>query len=586
MLGLGLIGSIGFAAVVTGKNRELARQTQRAEKREQTAIDAVERFRDVVVEEPVLKNNPALEELRKKLLKEPLAFFQSLREQLQADKDTRPEALRDWPRRCTPTQSSPTKSETSRTAFGRPSRAWQSGKNSCAIIRRRPIISKVWRRLSSVEARCSSPPAMRTTRWSRSVRRWRSSSGWRERTPASPHSRTTWPQATTTSGSSGAGRAIRTRRWSRTARHWQSGSGSRENPSVTVFQSNLADSHNSIGLLQSNTGHPDQALESYGKALAIQERLRARTPASQRSRAAWPTATSTLGSSRAKRAIRTRPWSRTARRWRSESGCAREPQRHRVPARPGPKPQQPRAPPAQHGRSGPGAGVVRQGAGDPGTAGAENPSVTEFQSDLAGSHYNIGKLQHDTGNPDQALESYGKALAIQERLARDNPSVTKFQSSLASSHNNIGSVQGDTGHPDQALESYRKALAIRERLACEHPEAPDYASNVGSTLNNMATIDLDAKRFEQARDKLRQAISWQKKALATNPRNPTYRQFLRNHLYNVACAAALAASAKNTPTLPSAQYCSARKVHRDILRKDSIESWTTTCWNAAVANEE
>src|SRR5262249_18496755 len=57
------------------------------------AIDAVKRFRDVVVEEQVLKSNSALGELRKKLLKEPLAFFRLLREELQADQVTRPEVL-------------------------------------------------------------------------------------------------------------------------------------------------------------------------------------------------------------------------------------------------------------------------------------------------------------------------------------------------------------------------------------------------------------------------------------------------------------------------------------------------------------
>jgi tetratricopeptide (TPR) repeat protein len=216
----------------------------------------------------------------------------------------------------------------------------------------------------------------------------------------------------------------------------------RENPSVTAFQSDLAGSHYNIGSLQRATGHPDQALNSYGKALAINERL------------------------------------------------ARE-----------------------------------------------NPSVTEFQRNLALSHNNIGLLQSDTGHPDQALESYGKALAIFERLARENPSVTEFQRNLAGSHNNIGLLQWATGHPDQALESYGKALSIRDRLAKTHHESPDYASDLGATLNNMATIDLDAKRFPQARDRLQQAISWQEKALAANPRHPTYRQFLRYHLGNLVTAA-------------------------------------------------
>ena len=77
-----------------GQDESVARSTARpCGAREQQAIDAVKRFRDAVAEEPKLKNNAELEELRKRLLKEPLEFFRSLREQLQADHDTRPEAL-------------------------------------------------------------------------------------------------------------------------------------------------------------------------------------------------------------------------------------------------------------------------------------------------------------------------------------------------------------------------------------------------------------------------------------------------------------------------------------------------------------
>ena len=48
------------------------RQKMRAENREQMAIEAVKRFRDAVADEPELKNTPELNELRKRLLKEPL----------------------------------------------------------------------------------------------------------------------------------------------------------------------------------------------------------------------------------------------------------------------------------------------------------------------------------------------------------------------------------------------------------------------------------------------------------------------------------------------------------------------------------
>ncbi|MEO6811288.1 MAG: serine/threonine-protein kinase [Isosphaeraceae bacterium] len=76
------------------QSEALAKQQRaRAEEREAQAIDAVSRFRDAVANEPELKNNPALDALRKRLLKEPLAFFRGLRDRLQADKDTRPESL-------------------------------------------------------------------------------------------------------------------------------------------------------------------------------------------------------------------------------------------------------------------------------------------------------------------------------------------------------------------------------------------------------------------------------------------------------------------------------------------------------------
>jgi serine/threonine protein kinase/tetratricopeptide (TPR) repeat protein len=80
---------------VRAKNAETSakKQRTRAEDREQMAIDAVKRFRDVVATNPALKRTQELEQLRKTLLQEPLAFFRALRDRLQSDRDTRPESL-------------------------------------------------------------------------------------------------------------------------------------------------------------------------------------------------------------------------------------------------------------------------------------------------------------------------------------------------------------------------------------------------------------------------------------------------------------------------------------------------------------
>ena len=91
----------------------------------------------------------------------------------------------------------------------------------------------------------------------------------------------------------------------------------------------------------------------------------------------------------------------------------------------------------------------------------------------------IGLLQHATGRTLPALESHERARVIWERLVRENPSVTEFQSELAESHEYIGVVQRHLGRPSEALESYEKALAIQERLARENPSVTRFQSSSG-----------------------------------------------------------------------------------------------------------
>ena len=160
----------------------------------------------------------------------------------------------------------------------------------------------------------------------------------------------------------------------------------------------------------------------------------------------------------------------------------------------------------------------------------DNPSVTNFQRYLAGSHLNIGLLQSQTHHLAEALASFEKARAIFERLARENPSVIDFQRDLASTYSNAGGVQIGTGELGGAAHAFEQARPILEKLASEHPESADFASDLGGLLHNMGAIDIQERQFDKARAKFLDAIAWQRKALAVNPVNPTYRQFLSNHL--------------------------------------------------------
>ncbi len=381
----------------------MATRSRRAQNREQMAIDAVRRFGDVVRETPELKNNPSLSKLRATLLKEPQAFFKSLRDRLQADPEMTPDSL-------------------ARLAAA----SFDLGRLTNEIGDKEDALRTYAESLAIRE---------RLVRENPSVARFQSDLAKSYNNVGSLQSETGRPAEALASYEQA--RAIRERLV-------------RENPSVSEFQSDLAGSHQSIGILQHETGRPAEAMASYEKARAIWERL------------------------------------------------------------------------------------VR-----------ENPSVTDFQRDLALNHYGIGVLQgalalgeyymngarlRDPGQEAEALASFERARAIQERLARENPSVTGFQSELAMSQNIIGILQSAMGRPGDALESYDQARVIQERLAREHPESPDFASLLGGTLHNMAVIDLGERRFDKAQARLTRAIEWQRKALLANPGQPDYRKFLDNHL--------------------------------------------------------
>ncbi len=207
------------------------KQQDRAEEREQMAIDAVKRFGGVVRETPELKNNPALSKLRAMLLKEPQAFFKRLREQLQDDKETTPDSLARLAAACFELGYLTDE-------IGDKQEAMHAYEESLAIrdrlARENPLIARFQRDLARNHINIGN------------VQRATGQTG---------DALASYEKA----------RAILERL-------------ARENPSVTEFQYNLAASYLNIGGLQSETGRTGDALASNEKAHAILERLVGENP--------------------------------------------------------------------------------------------------------------------------------------------------------------------------------------------------------------------------------------------------------------------------------------------------------------------
>jgi serine/threonine-protein kinase len=487
----GLRRERAFATGLAAANTAIDQQRARAEEREKQAIDAVRRFRDAVADNPALKNNPALEDLRKTLLKEPLAFFRSLREQLHADNDTRPEAL-------------------ARLADA----AFELGRLTGDIGDRQDAIAVHLEALAIRDRLARENPTV--VEFQNGLAESYDNIGMLQR-------ETGQPQAALKSYE----RALGIREWI-----------ARENPMVTEFQNGLALSQHNIGMLQRQTGQPGAALKSYERAMAILERLGRENPAATIYQNNLAQICGNVGNIQSETGEPEAALKSYQLALATLERLARD---------------HPTEVAFQHGlaQTHESIGMIEGETGRPVAAlkshqralailqrlALENPAVTFHQNHLAHVYGNVGNMQRQMGQPEAALNSYGQALAIEERLARENPTVVQFQNGLAQGHGSIGNIQREIGQRQAALKSYEHALGIFERLAREDPQSPDYARDLGGTLQNIAVIDLDARRFAEARDRLRQAITSQKRALAANPTQPVYRQYLMSHLMLLSNAA-------------------------------------------------
>jgi non-specific serine/threonine protein kinase/serine/threonine-protein kinase len=84
----------------------------------------------------------------------------------------------------------------------------------------------------------------------------------------------------------------------------------------------------------------------------------------------------------------------------------------------------------------------------------------------------MGDTFVDLGDTEQALASFGKALAIREQLSAEAPSDPRALQQVGTVHNRIGGVLRDRGDVSAALDHHREAVRIAEEAARSIGDAP------------------------------------------------------------------------------------------------------------------
>ena len=149
----------------------------------------------------------------------------------------------------------------------------------------------------------------------------------------------------------------------------------------------------------------------------------------------------------------------------------------------------------------------------------DNPDVHRIpQPAWRYSHYGLGWLLGETGQPSEAAAEYRQAQAIQRKLADDNPAVTDSAAAWRTSHNSLGIMLLDMGRPSEAEAEYRAALAIQQRLADAHPTVTEFRSDLAFSHNNLGILLRQTGKPSEAEAEHRQALAILAEAGRRQPR--------------------------------------------------------------------
>jgi tetratricopeptide (TPR) repeat protein len=162
-----------------------------------------------------------------------------------------------------------------------------------------------------------------------------------------------------------------------------------------------------------------------------------------------------------------------------------------------------------------------------------DPGNVVYQSDVAMTLNNLGALLSDMGKPDDAKNSYERALKMREALLEGDPGNVVYQSDVAATLNNLGALLSDMGKPDDAKNSYERALKMYEALLEGDRKNVVYQSNVAATLNNLGALLSDMGKPDDAKNSYERALKMREALLEGDRKNVVYQSNVATTLNNL-----------------------------------------------------
>jgi len=161
----------------------------------------------------------------------------------------------------------------------------------------------------------------------------------------------------------------------------------------------------------------------------------------------------------------------------------------------------------------------------------KSSSDPSLQRELATAYQRVADIQGNqysahSGDTEEALINYKKALAIREKLVAARPNDTDARRELADSCDKLGDVSELKGDLNGALEFYRRSLSIRTALSEENPTNALLRQDLAISLDSIGDTLLKTGDAQTALDNVRKALAIRQFLSAGDPNNITAKRNL------------------------------------------------------------
>jgi tetratricopeptide (TPR) repeat protein len=108
--------------------------------------------------------------------------------------------------------------------------------------------------------------------------------------------------------------------------------------------------------------------------------------------------------------------------------------------------------------------------------------------DHGAAHIAQGDRRTEQGDLAAALQHYGQAAALMQRLSAADPANPAFSRDLSVAQNRIAAVLFALGHWCEAADGYRRSIAVMEQLTSTNPYNADFQNDLAWCRARLAEV--------------------------------------------------------------------------------------------------